>query len=208
MKLHDVTVPLRSGMPVFEGDRGIVIEQVTSLANGGPCNLSAFSGSLHAGTHVDAPIHFIESAGGVETLSPEALLGPCVVVDAPEVGSLIPASWVSENVPRGTQRILFRTTNGPLWDSPGFRRDYTALSEEAARELAARDIRLAGIDYMSVAPFDDPAPVHRALLGAGIVILEGLDLRGAAPGRYELICLPMLIPGADGAPARVFLREP
>jgi arylformamidase len=205
MTIYDVTAPLRTGMPMFEGDPPVRIERVSSMGAGGICNLSRLEGSLHAGTHVDAPCHFIEGAGGVETLPLDAMLGPCEVVDAGQVRRLITAEDVAA-LPPGTERVLFRTTNGALWDKQSFSTDYMALSPDAAHELVRRRVRLVGIDYLSVAPFEDPAPVHVTLLAAGVVVLEGLDMRAVPPGSYELTCLPLLVPGADGAPARVVLR--
>jgi arylformamidase len=204
--LYDVTVPIRTGMPVFEGDAPVRIERITSLAEGGICNLSRIEGTLHAGTHVDAPCHFIEGGGGVESLSLEAMLGPCVVVDAGALTGHLTARDAEVLVPEGCERVLFKTCNGRLWERPEFSREFVALDEGAARTLVERGVRLVGIDYMSIAPFEDPAPLHVRLLAAGVVVLEGLDLRGVAAGEYELTCLPLLIPGADGAPARVLLR--
>jgi arylformamidase len=207
MAFYDVSVPLRPGMPLFEGDPPLHIERVSSLADGGICNLSRIEGSLHSGTHVDAPCHFIDGAGGVETIATEALMGPCVVVDATRFLSHLGADDVARLVPAGAERVLFRTSNGGLWERAEFSRDSVALRQDAAEALAARGVRLVGIDYLSIAPFEDPAPSHVALLGARVAVLEGLDLRGVEAGTYELICLPLLIPGADGAPARAFLRR-
>ncbi|MGE5594593.1 MAG: cyclase family protein, partial [Hyphomicrobiales bacterium] len=109
--------------------------------------------------------------------------------------------------PDATDRLLFRTRNSRLWDEPAFSRDFIGLTVGAAMALLRRGVRLVGIDYLSIAPFGDPAPTHRALLEAGAVILEGLDLRHVDPGLYELVCLPLLIPGSDGAPTRALLRR-
>jgi arylformamidase len=205
--LYDITVAVSPGMHVFEGDPAVRIERVTALAEGGICNLSRFEGTLHTGTHVDAPCHFIDGAGGVETLSLDAMLGPCTVVDATALTAHVSAGDVERLVPAGAERVLFKTANGRLWNEPRFSRGFFALDESAAAALARRGVRLVGIDYLSIAPFEDPAPVHRTLLGAGVVAVEGLLLRDVAPGEYELAVLPLLIPGADGAPARAVLRS-
>jgi arylformamidase len=203
----DVTRPILTGMAVVPGDPEVRVERALSIAGGSICNLSSFAGTLHAGTHIDAPVHFIEGAGGIETTPLDALVGPCVVVDARGVAGHITAGDIARLVPAGSERVLFKTTNGTLWDSSSFERGYVALLADAAHALVARGVRLVGIDYLSVAPFEDPAPVHVALLAAGVVILEGLDLRTVEPGPYDLVCLPLLVPGADGAPARALLRQ-
>jgi arylformamidase len=205
----DVTVPLRPGMPLYEGDPPVALERVSSLAGGGVCNLSRLDFGLHSGTHIDAPLHFIDGAPGVESTPLEALLGDARVVDAVKVTGQIDAAQLGAlDVPAGCERLLFKTTNSQLWQRDGFSRDFVALTEEAARKLVRRGVRLVGIDYLSIAPFADPAPTHITLLEAGVVILEGLDLRRVQPGAYRLLCLPLLVPGADGAPARTLLLRP
>lgn len=204
----DVSVPIRAGMVVFEGDPDVSIVRAASIADGDVANVSRLDMGAHTGTHIDAPVHFIPGAAGIESVPPDALIGPAFVADARGVtGAIDETALVAMGIPEGTERLLFRTQNSELWDLPAFSRDFIGLTEGAARELVRRGVRLAGIDYLSIAPFGDPAPTHRALLTAGVVILEGLDLRGAGPGAYDLVCLPLLIPGSDGAPARTLLRR-
>jgi arylformamidase len=111
-------------------------------------------------------------------------------------------------VPEGAERVLFLTANSALWERDSFSKDFVAISPEAAAALAGAGVKLVGIDYLSVGKFGDPGPTHRALLEAGVVIIEGLDLRGVEPGEYHLTCLPLLLEGRDGAPARVVLGRP
>ncbi|HET8576639.1 MAG TPA: cyclase family protein, partial [Methylomirabilota bacterium] len=108
----------------------------------------------------------------------------------------------------GHSRLLLKTRNSTLWTRGGFTRDFTALDLEGARYLVERGVRLIGIDYLSIEQFNSPGhPVHRHLLGAGVVILEGLDLSCVTPGAYELVCLPLPVRGIDGAPCRAMLRR-
>ena len=208
MDYIDVTLPIRPGMPVYEGDPKVALERVTSLAGGGVCNLSRLDFGLHSGTHIDAPLHFIDGAPGVEATPLAALIGEAVVVDAMSVAGQIDAAELRRlDVPQSCERVLFKTRNSRLWDGEEFSRDFVALTADAARELVRRRVQLVGIDYLSIAPFADPAPTHLALLEAGVVILEGLDLRRVPPGRYRLLCLPLLMTGADGAPARTLLQR-
>jgi arylformamidase len=208
MAWRDISVPISSRLPVFEGDPPIVVERVAAMSAGAVCNVSRADLGLHSGTHIDAPVHFIEGAAGIEGVPLDALAGHAHVVDARALpGNIDAAAVASLDIPQGTRRLLFASRNSELWARPAFSRDFAALTADAAQALVARGVSLVGIDYLSIAPFGDPAPTHIALLEAGVVIVEGLDLRGVAGGAWEMVCLPILVPGADGAPARALLRE-
>jgi arylformamidase len=203
----DVSVPVRTGMIVYDGDPPVRIERVMEIARGDLANLSGMELGAHTGTHIDAPLHFIDGAPGVDRLQLDALIGPAVVADARGApGNIDAAALAALDVPEDTERLLLRTRNGDLWDRGAFTPEYVGVADDAARELVRRGVRLLGIDYLSIAPSADPAPTHRVLLEAGVVVVEGLDLRAAPAGRYELICLPLRLEGADGAPARALLR--
>lgn len=203
----DVTVPVRNGMFTWEGDPPVSLSAVARIADGSPCNVSRLDFGVHTGTHIDAPVHFIDGADGAESLDLDALIGPAVVVDASSWPAHLDAAVLARlSIPAGATRILFKTRNSALWERDAFTADFLALTADGAAWLVERGVRLVGIDYLSIAPFDASAPTHVALLTAGVVVLEGLDLRQAAAGPCEMICLPLLIPGADGAPARVVLR--
>jgi arylformamidase len=202
----DVSVPVRTGMIVYDGDPVVRIERVMDVAAGDLANLSRMELGTHTGTHVDAPLHFIDGAAGADRLPLDALVGPAVVVDARGASGDIDAAALAALEVPATERLLLRTRNGDLWERDGFTSDYVGVAEDAAHELVAMGVRLVGIDYLSIAPSGDPAPTHRVLLEAGVVVVEGLDLRSAPAGRYDLICLPLRLEGADGAPARALLR--
>ncbi|HMS58035.1 MAG TPA: cyclase family protein [Tepidiformaceae bacterium] len=208
MTWTDITVPIRPGMAIFEGDPPLVIAQVSDMQEGGICNLSRMEATLHLGTHIDAPCHFVPGGAGIDETPLECLIGPAWVVEARTIDRHIDAAMLEQfEIPAEAERLLFKTANSELWSQPGFSRDYLAFTEDAAEALASRGVRLVGIDYLSVAPFDDPGPAHTAFLSGGVVVLEGIDLRGVEPGLYELVCLPLLIEGADGAPCRALLRD-
>jgi arylformamidase len=207
-KLYDVTVPIRPDMPVYEGDPAVRITRTASIADGDLANVSRLDLGAHTGTHIDAPVHFRDGAPGIDALPLDVLIGTAQVVDATHLDTHIDAdALASLAIADGAERVLFKTKNSRLWERDTFSRDFIALAESGASELIRRGVRLTGIDYLSIAPTDDPAPVHHLLLDAGVVIVEGLDLRGMAAGMYDLICLPLRIVDADGAPARVVLRE-
>lgn len=209
MKIYDVTVPIRSGMPVYEGDPTVEIQPWSAMAKGDSANVSFLHFGAHTGTHVDAPAHFIEGAGKIDALPLEVLIGPARVVRVPDdVIEISPDFLAAANL-QGVERVLFHTRNSNFW-SEGFRKDFTHLSPEAAEQLVAMGVRLVGTDYLSVEKFrSGHHRTHLALLSKSVVILEGLNLSEVAAGDYELICLPLKIAegAGDGAPARVVLRK-
>ena len=201
MALIDVSVPLRPGLPVWQ-DGPLRVERTMSIAGGDEVNLTELAFSVHTGTHVDAPCHFVDGAPTLEQVALETWLGPALVVDASEAEHRIGAELVERLVPAGTERVLFKTRSAGLWELGRFSHDYVCLDGSGARVLGDLGVRLAGIDYLTIADGEG----HRTLFRAGVVALEGLDLRGVEPGRYRLICLPLSIPGSDGAPARALLE--
>ena len=198
MQIIDVSVPLREGMVTYPGDPVVQVELAASIADGDPVNLTRVALGLHSGTHVDAPRHFLDGAAGVDELPLDALIGPCVVVEAPDLALESVAC-----VPADAERVLFKTPNSELWTRDEFAEEFVRLDGEGAALLVKRGLRLVGVDYLSVG--DEAA--HHALLEADVIPVEGLDLRGVEPGAYELVCLPLRVVGADGAPARVVLRR-
>lgn len=201
----DVTVPIHPGMVVYEGDPGVRVTSVLALERGDPANVSLLALGSHTGTHVDAPSHFIAGGGTVDGLPLDVLLGRARVLACPP-GPIAAETVAGAGAGRGS-RLLFKTGNSALWERARFVRDYQALTLEAARLLVEAGVALVGIDYLSIEGFGAPGhPVHRCLLGAGTVILEGLDLSAVAPGEYELCCLPLRVREGDGAPARALLR--
>ncbi len=203
----DVTVPIRRGMVHWPGNPGVEVKSTTEeVGDGGVCRVSTLSLGVHTGTHVDAPNHFGVSDGGVESLPIDSLVGPARVAFVE--GKVIGRKEVQRLALEPGSRILFKTSNsGRCWRSDGFVPDYVHLDRAGAEELRDRKVRMVGVDYLSVGGHPDGAATHRVLLGADTCILEGLDLRRVDEGAYDLIALPLLIPGSDGAPARVLLRR-
>ena len=159
---------------------------------------------------MDAPAHFIENGASVEQLALEILMGPVTVVELLEAEIITPELLEAQALAPETKRLLIKTNNSALWADPGhqFNPDFVALSSETARWIVNQGIDLVGLDYLSIQRFKDTeALTHRTLLEAGIVIVEGLDLRKVAPGAYQLCCLPIKLAGCEGAPARAVLIE-
>ena len=208
MRIWDISVGVSPGLPVWPGDPLIELERYMAISAGDAANVSRLACSVHVGTHVDAPVHFVDGGSTVENLPLDILIGPAIVVELLDVEAITADCLEALALPSGTTRLLFKTRNSGLWANPhhDFYPDYVALTPDAADWVVRRGVRLLGVDYLSVQRFYDPEPLtHFILLGAGVVIVEGLDLRAVLPGRYQLICLPIKLVGSDGAPARVVL---
>jgi arylformamidase len=212
MKIHDVSLVLRPDMVTWPGEPAPKIEPLRRIAKGDTANVSVVTISDHAGTHVDPPLHFLEGGNTVDKLPLESLVGPCVVVAFDGSGH-VSAEWLErQKIPAGTERILFKTRNSARWGDPtaSFTRDFTTINASAAKWCVEHRVRLVGVDYLSIepqGPEKEGYPVHKTLLGANVVIIEGLDLRSVAPGQYDLVCGPIKLLNGDGGPARVFLLE-
>ena len=212
MRIHDVSLVLRPDMITWPGEPAPRIEPLKRISRGDGNNVSIITLGDHTGTHVDPPLHFIEGGNTVDKLPLDALVGPCRVLEFKGPGH-VSSDWLeSQKVPRGTERLLFKTPNSARWADPtaAFTRDFTTINASAARWCVDHGVKLVGIDYLSIEPQGPEKagyPVHNTLLRAGVVIIETLDLRDVEPGAYELVCAPLKIKDGDGAPARVFLIE-
>lgn len=208
MKIYDISVPVSPNLPTWPGDPAIEISMPDRIADGSVANISRLAFGVHTGTHVDAPLHFVDGAATVDAMGLEPLVGPVQVVEVSETVGAVDAGVVAGcGLRPGVERVLFKTRNSRLWrEEPlRFHRDFAAITADGAQALAQRGLKLVGIDYYSVAPFDAPTPTHQILLGAGIMALEGIDLGAVAPGEYTLMCLPLKLMGVEGAPARAIL---
>jgi arylformamidase len=208
MKLIDVSVPLDQNIPVYPGNTPFTIEPVKRMSRGDSSNVSTLHMSAHAGTHVDAPRHFFDGGPGAEALPLELLCGRARVIEMSSSRGGIGPDELQEHDLSADLRVLIKTYNSRLWASRDFHPDYVGVTEGGARYLVERGVKVVGVDYLSVEQFKKPgAPAHHVLLGAGTIVIEGLNLLTVPPGVYEMICLPLRVVGADGAPARVVLRE-
>lgn len=206
MKIYDVTLPLSEDMIVYPGDPPVKIERKSAISkNEAAYNLSHYSFGSHSGTHVDPPNHFIMNGVTVDKLPLELLMGRARVVEV--TAARIDEAVLEEFDFTADARVLFKTRNSYLLNGKNFVGDYVYVTAGAARLLVSNGIKVVGIDYLSIEKFGDESfETHRTLLGAGTVIIEGLDLREVEPGDYEMICLPLKVRDGDGAPARVVLR--
>jgi arylformamidase len=198
----DVSVPIYAGMVHFPDNPAIAIDTIMDVEKGDICTISRLTMGSHTGTHIDAPIHFLPGGTGAEQVPLDHLIGPARVIEIKDP-QLIRAKELQLHDLGVRERLLFKTSNSErCWKTSQFVPDFVSIAPDAASYLAGLNTLAAGIDYLSAGSPE----THRTLLGAGVVIIEGLNLTGIAPGRYELLCLPLKILGGDGALARVVLK--
>jgi arylformamidase len=210
VKIYDITVEINPELPIWPGDPKVKIERFEKLESGDNANISRMEMGLHTGTHVDAPYHFLADGVTLDKIPLERFIGEAAVVEVPagvntlsgDVLSRLPASRI-------TEKTLFKTRNSDHWSERPhrFHPDFVAIDPSGAQFLIERGVRLVGIDYLSIAPFRKSKETHEALLRAGVIILEGLDLSAVKEGIYQLYCLPLKLGGVEGAPARAILTE-
>jgi arylformamidase len=206
MAYHDISLDLSPETVRWVAAPPMEFIERRRISRGDPTNASAVTMSVHSGTHVDAPFHFLPSGATIESMPIDAFIGPALV-HAVDAGKHITAAHVKAiDLGRHT-RVLFKTRNSALLHKAEYDPDFTAFSVDGARALVERGVKLVGLDYLSVAHADEQVPVHRAFLDHGVVLLEGVDLSRITPGAYELICLPLKLRGSDGAPCRAVLRD-
>jgi arylformamidase len=206
-KLIDVSMDVFSGMVVWPGDDAVELRRVQKMEEGAHANLSRIRCGVHTGTHVDAPLHFISGGKTVEQLPLEILSGPAWVAEFPVTQRIRAEELEQAGIPDGTERLLLKTRNSQILEGlTVFREDYAGLDESGARWVVERKIRLVGNDFLSVACRDQTGPVHQVLLGAEVILVEGLLLGKVPSGACRFTCLPVKLRGSDGALARAMVE--
>ena len=207
-KWIDISVPIKNGMVHWPGDPQVSISRLKDMNNNDQANLSYLSLGAHTGTHMDAPLHFFKDGSSIKELDPDFMIGPARVIHIRDEESIKVSELAEHDIGHG-ERILFRTVNSlKAWQSDEFYKDFVYICPEAADFLAERGPALIGVDYLSVGGYySGGAETHRKILGAGIWVIEGLDLSNVEEGEYELACLPLKIVDSDGAPARAVVRR-
>lgn len=203
----DITRPILPNMTVWPGDESVLAERTASISQGDRVNISRVHMGVHTGTHVDAPLHFIDQGKSIDQLEISLFTGWVRVVDVRHVKS-IGAELLRDLPGKKGEAVFFRTSYSEKTLEGPFDPDYTSLSPEAAKVLLEQGVRVIGTDALSIEQYDTrDFPVHYALLGKEVLIVEGLSLKDVPAGRYRYVCMPLLIKGSDGAPARVFLFD-
>jgi arylformamidase len=209
MTIYDITVTISDDLPVWPGDQAPHLEQMKHMERGDLYTLSRLESTVHLGTHLDAPMHFVRGGHGVDTIDLNKLIGPCTVLQLPDAKSIDAAVLEQATIPTNTTRLLLRTRNSEYWarGDTEFHTDFVAIDPSGAKWMVEHGIQLVGIDYLSVGAYEGGIPTHEILLGNGVVPVEGLNLAGIEPGEYELICLPLKLKDCDGAPVRAVLMR-
>lgn len=207
MKIYDISLPLHDHMIVYPGDPQFKLHCVSSIEDGSSSKVSVIEMGSHTGTHIDAPAHMLSGGASIDALPLNVLVGPTRVIDMRRINGHIEARQLDRLNWQGVKRVLFKTRNSARWGSEAcFDKGFVALTGDAAGFLVSKKVTLVGVDGLSVDRFKSGNhPAHMELLKAGIVIVEGLNLDGVPAGNYTLLCAPLSIANADGAPARVFL---
>ena len=206
-KWIDISVTIKAGMAHWPDNPDIKVDKMLDMDRGDVCNVSVLSLGSHTGTHMDAPLHFIKGGRSLDKMPLDATIGPCRVIEIKHKEAVTVEEIQTQRIKPG-ERILFKTRNSKKsWKTDDFDEDFIYISREAAAFLAKAKVLTVGIDYLSVGGFrKDGIETHHALLGAGIWVIEGLNLAKVPPGKYELCCLPLKVLNSDGAPARALLR--
>lgn len=207
----DVTATLDPARtPVYEGDAPMQFDFLRHMRTGDVVTLSVYSLGAHSGTHIDAPMHFVANGAPIDQVELDRLIGAARVIEIPDSVQAIDATELHRHDWKGVKRVLFRTRSSLRgWmDSSAFHRDFAYIAPDAAQLLADAGVLLVGIDYISAEQFGAQVPrTHQILLGRGIPIVEGMDLRPVKAGDYDVIVLPLKVAGHEGAPARAIVRE-
>ena len=204
----DISLTIETGRIVWPGDPGVEVSKLMQIEKGDICNTSLLTCPVHVGTHVDAPLHFVDGGDGIESLPLYSLAGKAKVFEIINKTE-IPLGEIENSDINEGDIVLFKTINSTVYlKEKSFNEEYVYLSTEAAEYLVMKKIATVGIDYYSIAGVNNNLiECHQVLLGAKVTIIEGLDLSGISPGEYEFVCLPLKIKGSDGSPARAIIRK-
>lgn len=206
-EIYDISVSLGDEAIDWPGNPPYIREMVSRIADGAYCDLSKITMTVHVGTHVDTPAHFISGTKNLDGFPIERWILPAHVVNIQDSKLIQPGELKGLDITPG-DALLFKTANSTSGRNTSgvFSEDFVYISPEAARFCVEKGVGLVGIDYGSVdRRSETDFPAHYELLGNEILILEGINLKNVPPGRYTLFCLPLKIKGAEGAPARAVL---
>jgi arylformamidase len=206
-RLIDISTPVDARLPAWPGSPGFSFASVMRIADGADANATRMDIDVHTGTHVDAPLHFVDGGRTLEETGLDPFVGPAYVADVGDSERIGPTELDALRVPAGTTRLLLRTRNTRrrLLRQPAFAPEAPALTADGSRWIVDRALVLVGIDYLSIQSVHDGPETHQILLRGGVVILEGLALEHAPPGSWDLVCLPIRLVGPEAAPARAVL---
>jgi len=208
MKYIDISLTIDKNLPHWPTENAVKVRKIKSIVKGDKVNITQIDMSVHTGTHVDAPTHFVKNGKAIDQLPLDRLIGKCYVCNVKNSEVINIDFLKNVKMSKNIKKLLFKTKNSNLWGKKKkFFKNYVALTADAAKWLVKKGIDLVGIDYLSIGRFDkENTKTHKILLKKGVVVVEGLNLKNVNQGIYELIILPIKIKGSDGAPARAILK--
>jgi arylformamidase len=203
MKIFDISMPVENGMPVYPGDPKVKIVKIKTFQKNGVI-VSKITMGLHAGTHIDAPRHYLPDGKTIDQIPLECLTGKAVVCDLSSVEDCIKAKDLRKFAIDEGDIIFLKTKNSQTRENAP--KNQICLNEDGADYLIEKEIKAVGIDCLSIERFDSSdARIHKKLLGREIPIIEGLVLGNVDGGRYLTHCAPLKIIDAEASPARCVL---
>lgn len=207
MKIIDISVPINGKIPHWPGGTRAKLRRISKIKKEYGCNESSLDMNLHTGTHIDAPLHFISDGKTSNQILLNTFIGDVFVAHLPRVSKISSFELKTIKIPKGVKKVLFKTSNSLLWNKniAQFNKKYVGITADGALWLAKQNFKLIGVDYLSVAGFDETVAVHKILLGKEMVLLEGINLSFVKSGLYGLICLPISILGTEASPVRAVL---
>ncbi|GAN32378.1 MAG: cyclase family protein [Candidatus Brocadia sp. AMX2] len=207
MNFYDITLTISDTLVTWPADPAVSIRKTSLISQGSSCNLSELTLGSHCGTHIDASYHFEENGIKIDQIPLDYLIENVTVFEIKNKEKIDLGDLKSLKL-NDCERVIFKTINSTYWKFSEFKKDFVYITKEAAQYLADNDVKLVGIDYLSVEKFQNKhADTHHVFLKKGIIIIEGLDLSNVKAGDYELIALPLKIKDGDGSPARVILKS-
>ena len=207
-KYYDLTANISEELVTFPGDPRYQSEQINCLEKGDYFHLSKIHLGNHTGTHIDFPAHVIQDGKTSTDFSIEYLVGSGLIIDVPEKEQAITEDFIKNQAIQKNDVVFFKTSNSNISKNEGFVDKYVYIETNAAEELLKKEVKIIGIDYISVDKYEhEDLPVHHVLLSNNILIVECLELKHIPAGRYEIYIIPIKINGMDGLPARVFAKK-
>lgn len=208
MEYIDITYCISKNLPVWPGSLGFGSTWHMRIPDN-TNNLSSINMDCHFGTHLDAPLHFVDNGRAVHELELFKLVGDAWLVEIKGVRSITASILETANIPIDCNKLLLKTDNQEYWQNgiTTFQEDFCSIDSSGAQWIVDHNIHLIGIDYLSIQRFHDGPETHQILLNAEVVIVETLNLENVQPGNYELVCLPLNLKGLEGAPVRAILKE-
>lgn len=206
-KYYDLSVNISENLVTFPGDPQYQFEDINSLGQGSKFNLRRIHLGNHTGTHIDFPSHVIKGGKSSNDFPISTLIGNGVIILVPSNMPSITKDFIQKQLILKDDFVFFKTANSQFSKNKKFIKNYVYIEPDAAEEILSKQVKIIGIDYISVDKYEaEDLPVHRILLASNILIVEGLELNDVPNGRCKIYIMPLKIDQMDGLPARVIVE--